>query len=75
MNKKTIIQKFLLILIKNINKIKPTMIDIINPQVEERIPCAKKNANELRRTHYTLGSQRKSILYNINNSRLLFNSI
>ena len=59
MNKKTIIQKFLLILIKNINKIKPTMIDIINPQVEERIPCAKKNANELRRTHYTLGSQRK----------------
>ena len=39
--------------------IKPTMIDIINPQVEERIPCAKKNANELRRTHYTLGSQRK----------------
>jgi hypothetical protein len=59
LNKKTIIQKFLLILIKNINKIKPTMIDIINPQVEERIPCAKKNANELRRTHYTLGSQRK----------------
>ena len=51
------------------------MIDIINPQVEERIPWAKKNANELRRTHYTLGSQRKSILYNINNSRLLFNSI
>ena len=51
------------------------MIDIINPQVEERIPCAKKNANELRRTHYTLGSQRKSILYNINNSRLLFNTI
>jgi hypothetical protein len=36
------------------------MIDIITPKVEERIPCAKKNANELRRTHYTLGSRRKN---------------
>lgn len=39
------------------------MIDIITPKEEERIPCAKKNANELRRTHYTLGSRRKNINY------------
>jgi hypothetical protein len=52
------------------------MIDIITPKVEERIPCAKKNAYELRRTHYTLGSRRKNKKYiTCQNSWILSNPI